>query len=260
MNAVNGFVAEARARMAAKPALHQDPSNLLEAMIAAADQADSGMDDEQVAGNVLTMLLAGEDTTANTLAWMIHLLWQNPQALQAATSEVRRVCGNASELTMEHMAQLDYVEACAHETMRLKPVAPQLPLQTLRDTVLGGVHLPEGTVVINLMRMDSVNDEHIADAKAFKPQRWLEGGDPGNAAASAKRISMPFGAGPRICPGRYLALLEMKMAMGTLLSNFDITSVGTAHGGEPTELMAFTMTPVGLQMRLRRRVDAGLAS
>ena len=253
MIAVNGFVAQARRRMADNPALHQTPDNLLEAMIAAADQPDSGMDDEQVAGNVLTMLLAGEDTTANTLAWMIYLLWQNPQALATATAEVRRVCGDATDLTIDHLAQLDFVEACAHETMRLKPVAPQLPLETLRDTVLGGVQLPRGTVVVNLMRMNSVSELHVAQAHAFVPQRWLESTEQGARAASTKRISMPFGAGPRICPGRYLALLEMKMAIATLLGRFDLVSVGTANGKEPAERMAFTMTPVGLQMRVRER-------
>jgi cytochrome P450 len=62
---------------------------------------------------------------------------------------------------------------------------------------------------------------------------------------------MPFGAGPRICPGRYLALLEMKMAMATLLGRFDILSVDTPHGGDARERLSFTMTPVGLRMRLQ---------
>ena len=65
---------------------------------------------------------------------------------------------------------------------------------------------------------------------------------------------MPFGAGPRVCPGRYLALLEMKMALAMLLAHFDIVAVDTPDGQAPREKLAFTMTPVGLKMRLRERV------
>lgn len=68
-----------------------------------------------------------------------------------------------------------------------------------------------------------------------------------------KRVSMPFGAGLRICPGRYLALLEMKMAMAVLLGNFDIESVTTPDGLEAREHLAFTMAPVGLRMKLKIR-------
>jgi cytochrome P450 len=64
---------------------------------------------------------------------------------------------------------------------------------------------------------------------------------------------MPFGAGPRICPGRYLALQEMKMVLLTLLQHFEIDFVGTEHGGEPAERLMFAMAPVGLRMRLRLR-------
>ena len=251
--AVDGFVAEARARLAADPALREHPRNLLEAMLAAADEPGSGIDDAQVAGNVLTMLLAGEDTTANTLAWAIHLLWKHPQALARATEEVRRCVPDPLAATMEQLAQLDYVEACAHETMRLKPVAPQLPLQALREATIADVRVPAGTVVISMLRRDSVSDAHVPHAARFEPERWLAGDGPGRAASSAKRISMPFGAGPRICPGRYLALLEMKMALAVLLGRFDIASVTTPDGAEPVERLAFTMTPVGLGMTLRRK-------
>ena len=253
MVSVDGFVSQARARMASQPALREHPANLLEAMIAAADQPDSGIDDSQVAGNVLTMLLAGEDTTANTLAWMIHLLWLNPDALAKATAEVGSVCGDARELTIEHMARLDYVEACAHETMRLKPVAPHIGFQTLRDTVVGDVQVPAGTMIISVMRHDSVSDDFVRNAAAFSPERWLDENNPALNATSAKRVSMPFGGGPRICPGRYLALLEMKMAMATLLGRFDIESLDTPDGKEAREHMALTMTPVGLRMRVACR-------
>jgi cytochrome P450 len=255
MAAVDGFVSQARLRMAAQPQLREHPENLLEAMIAAADQPDSGIDDSQVAGNVLTMLLAGEDTTANTLAWMIHLLWQNPDVMARAVAEVRSVCGDARELTIEHMGQLDYIEACANETMRLKPVAPHIGFQTLRDTQVGDVQVPAGTMIISVMRHDSVSDEFVANAAAFSPQRWLDDNNPTLNASSAKRVSMPFGGGPRICPGRYLALLEMKMAMATLLGRFDIERLDTPDGELPRENMALTMTPVGLRMQLRCRVS-----
>ena len=252
--AIAGFIAQARERLQADPSRQDNPPNLLEAMIVAADQAGSGVNDQDVADNVLTMLLAGEDTTANTLAWMIHLLWRHPAALKRAQDEVRQLADDPTTFTPESMARLDYIEACAHETMRLKPVAPFLPLQASRDTVVGDVRVPEGTLIWNVLRHDSVSDQHFDDAAAFRPERWLPEGQGANHNPShAKRVSMPFGAGPRVCPGRYLALLEMKMAMAVLLSRFDIASVDTPDGREAQEHMAFTMEPVGLTMRLRER-------
>jgi cytochrome P450 len=137
--------------------------------------------------------------------------------------------------------------------MRLKPVAPQMPLQALRDTTLGEVAVPKGMVVFGLLRRDSVSEAFVPRAAAFEPERWLVDGGPAQAAASARRTSMPFGAGPRICPGRYLALLEMKLAMAVLLGRFEVASVDTPDGGEAREHLSFTMTPVGLVMRLRER-------
>ncbi|MEJ8810465.1 cytochrome P450 [Variovorax ureilyticus] len=255
--AVDGFIAQGRKRLQENPALREHPSNLLEAMLVAADEPDSGMDDRQVAGNVLTMLLAGEDTTANTLAWMIHLLWQNPDALAKATAEARRVCADGQPPTIDQIGQLDYIEACAHESMRLKPVAPQNTMQALRDTTLGDVHIPAGMLVMAVMRRDAVSEAHVHDAARFSPERWLADDHPNQSASAAKRISMPFGAGPRICPGRYLALVEIKMAMAVLLSRFDILDVGTATGEEPRELLQLAMAPVGLKMRVREHGTSG---
>ena len=254
--AVDGFVAQARARMLADPTLRDKPANLLEAMLAAADQPGSGISDINVAGNVFGMLLAGEDTTANTLAWMIHLLWQNPLALARATEEVRRVLAGSSAITLDQMDKLDYVEACAHETMRLKPVAPVNSVQALRDTVVGDVQVHTGMLVMCLTRRDGVADAHVPQADQFLPERWLPGaaGTAAQMTAGARRTSMPFGAGPRICPGRYLALLEMKVAIATLLSHFDIARVSTPDDLPPVERLAFTMTPVGLRLRLRSRL------
>ena len=252
--AVDDFIAQARSRLAADPSLRANPKNLLEAMLVAADEPSSGISDRDVAGNVLTMLLAGEDTTANTLAWTIHLLWTHPAALARAADEVQRVCGDTPVPTLDQLARLEFVEACTNEAMRLKPVAPQTGLEALRDTTLGDVHIPQGMVVVGMMRRDATSERHVANAAAFDPDRWL--GDAAPAATSAKRLSMPFGAGPRICPGRYLALLEMKMALAVLLGHFELASVTTPDGRPPRELLQLAMAPVGLAMTLRERERA----
>ncbi len=259
--AVAGFVAQARNRLQADPARRSWPCNLLEAMLVAADEPSSGIDDEQVAGNVVGLLLAGEDTTANTLAWLIHLLWTHPSALARATDELRQRVPRGSLPTIEQLAQLDYLDACADEAMRLKPVAPQIALQAKRDTVVGDVRVPAGAVLIALLRTDSVDERRLPQAASFVPERWLTGADRrgvgvgvGVAPGSAlRRLAMPFGAGARICPGRYLALLEIKVAMAVLLGDFDIEGVGAADGRPVRERLSFTMAPTGLRMRLRPR-------
>ena len=249
--AVEDFIAQARDRMAANPKLRSHPTNLIEAMIAARDNPDSGLDDGDVAGNVLTMLLAGEDTTANTLAWMIYLLHRHPEALARAREEVLSK-GNSMPGRYEDVSALPFIEACINETMRLKPVAPIIVLQPTRDTVVTGIDVPKGTLIMCLMRAGATDERRFPDAQAFDPGRWLAGA----AANSPKRVSMPFGAGPRLCPGRYLAMLEMKMVSAMLLGGFDIERVSTPDGGEAREYLAFTMFPVGLRLKLRARAKA----
>ena len=250
------FVAQARQRLHNDPALRDKPGNLLEAMIVAADQPESALGDQQVVGNVLTMLLAGEDTTANTLAWLIYLLHRNPISLVKAKQEVLALAPVPGSYSMELMEQLVFLEACISETMRLKPVAPLMVLQALRDTAVGDVAVPKETLVMGVMRHDSVSERRFSNPLAFEPQRWLRDA-PQPVGAVAKRAAMPFGSGPRMCPGRYLALLEMKLAMAMLLARFDIEAVHTPDGGEAQERMAVTMNPVGLSMRLRQRRTHG---
>jgi cytochrome P450 len=247
-SAVKGFIAQARARMEANPKLREQPANLIEAMIAARDNPGSGLTDADVAGNVLTMLLAGEDTTANTLAWMIYLLYRHPDALRRARDEVLE----RDLEKYENLAALPFVDACINETMRLKPVAPIIILQPARDTVISGIEVPRGTLLMCLMRAGAIDEHRFPAAHAFDPGRWLSGA----AANSPKRVAMPFGAGPRLCPGRYLAMLEMKMVIAMLLCGFDIESVTTPDGREAQEHLAFTMHPVGLRLKLAARALA----
>jgi cytochrome P450 len=244
--AVEGFIAQARRRMEADPTLRENPTNLLEAMLAARDDPGSGLSDADVSGNVLTMLLAGEDTTANTLAWMIYLLHRHPEALRRARDEA------LSYQRYEEVSALPFVDACINETMRLKPVAPIIILQPARDTVVAGIEVPRSALLMCLMRAGATDERRFPDARAFDPARWLTG----TAAASPKRVSMPFGAGPRLCPGRYLAILEMKMVMAMLLANFEIEAVSTPDGREAREHLAFTMYPEDLRLTLREKARA----
>jgi cytochrome P450 len=260
--AVANFIALARGRMEADPSLRARPANLIEAMLAARDTEGSELNDADVAGNVLTMLLAGEDTTANTLAWMIYLLSHHPEAMRRARDEVHSVIyGQELPMQYEQLSALPYVEACAHETMRLKPVAPILMTEAIRGSVVADIEIPAGQLVMLLMRPAATDERHFQNAQAFDPARWLADAAPGRVASSAKRVAMPFGAGPRLCPGRYLAMHEMKMAIAMLLGGFEIESVGTADGGEPREHLSFTMAPTGLRMWLQPRTpDPNLRS
>jgi cytochrome P450 len=249
--AIQDFIAAARTRLE-DPARRAAPKNLLEAMIVAADDPQSGITPQEVHGNVLTMLLAGEDTTANSLAWTIWLLHGHPQCLAKARAEVDKLVGDPTTWTIDDFARLDYVEACASEAMRLRPVVPFMMLQALRETSVAGIRIPADTLIWGALRSDSLREEYFEDAATFRPERWL-GPNAAHGAASANRVAMPFGAGPRVCPGRHLAMLEIKMALSVLLGRFDIADVATRSGGEPLEALALTMSPEPLTMRLRRR-------
>jgi cytochrome P450 len=252
--AIRDFVAAARKRLE-DPARRAAPTNLLEAMIVAADDPQSGITPGEIHGNVLTMLLAGEDTTANTLAWAIWLLARHPECFARARGEVDAQVGDPAAWTIERFAALDYVEACANETLRLRPVVPFLMLQALRETNVAGIRIPADTLIWGALRADSLREQHFDEPERFKPERWLAETSP--SASSANRVAMPFGAGPRVCPGRHLAMLEIKMALAVLLARFEIESVVPVRTGassdEPREELAFTMSPEPLTLRLRRR-------
>ena len=125
-------------------------------------------------------------------------------------------------------------------------------LQALRETTVAGIRIPADTLIWGVMRSDSVREDYFPEPTSFRPERWLDP-EATHGAASANRIAMPFGAGPRVCPGRHLAMLEIKIALAVLLGRFEIENVATRSGGEPLEELSFTMSPEPLTMRLRRR-------
>jgi cytochrome P450 len=250
--AVRDFIHAAQQRMVADAALRERPNNLIEAMLAAHDAGGDHLSEEELLGNVLTVLLAGEDTTANTLCWAIHLLHKHPAEWDALVDEVDATLGDAAVPPSFDAARgFDRIEACVTEAMRLYPVAPVIFHQANHDQVLDGVEIPAGTGAVCLMRRAGVDPQLTGDATAFRPDRWDDAG--AETDKVVQKAAMPWGAGGRLCPGRYLALLEMKMVLATLARNFELVEVGTEGGGEPVERLGFTMFPVGLRMRLVRR-------
>ena len=243
------LIEQARARLQHDPALRESPSNLLEAMLAERDAPGTQLTDHDVSSNVITILLAGEDTTANTLAWLIYLVSREPAVMQQLAAEADRILGDALWADASiWLASHSYVAACAQETMRMKPVAPMLIFETLNETVIGDVSVPAGTGVLALMRCGPMHERHFENPTSFNPARWLTPRD-----AARERISMPFGAGPRICPGRNLALLEISLVTSMLFRNFQIQSLRTADGTEVQEHLSFTMGASKLLLTLTSR-------
>ncbi len=199
----------------------------------------------------MTMLLAGEDTTAYTLAWAVHHLCDTPASLKQLRREADRLLG-ASDVAgdIETAHKLVWAGAAANETMRLRPVAPFLLLEAKVDTVVGDLLVVAGTRVALLMRPATRYPKYFVEPQAFRPGRWLDeiGG------VHDESVHMPFGSGARICPGRSLALLEMKLLLSMLYKHFDVERVGDAEAVQ--EHFAFTMSPVNLKVRLRHRLSA----
>jgi cytochrome P450 len=252
--AVAGYIRAARERIERNPQLQQQPANLLEALISARDDVGGGLSEQDIVGNVLTVLLAGEDTTANTLSWTLHLLHTHRDAWDRLVHEVDAALGGQNDMPRQFdiARGLEPIEHCIQEAMRLKPVAPFLLFECNKDTVLDGVALRAGSTVICLARHGAIDEGTAPDAAQFRPQRWAAAADD-EADRSLMKASIPFGAGPRLCPGRYLAMLEMKMVLATIARNFELVDVCTDDGAPPAERLEFTMSPVGLRMRLRAR-------
>jgi len=249
---VNGFIADCRARMRDDPSLYESPNNFLEAIIAAQTaEAGTNFTDDEVFANVLTLLLAGEDTTANTIAWTAKHLIDFPAYFARARAEVDTVVAPDSGITEQsQLTQIPFTEACASETMRLKPVAPFFPMEANEDVELMGYHIPAGTLVIGLSRQVALSTENFGAPQRFAPERWLED-HPADTAPHNTQAFMPFGGGPRFCPGRNLALVEIKMVLAMLVRNFDIAF---SNPDEPVEeRLSFAMIPTHLHVKFSRR-------
>jgi len=249
-NSVNQFIESAREQLAENPTLQEHPENLLQALLAAQAEDDVEFSDLEIYGNVFTFLLAGEDTTANTIAWMTYFMAKYPEVQRVMQAEADAVLGDTATVTdYETMRDLRYIEAVAHETMRCKPVATFIALQALEDVTIDRLQIPAGTPVTVLLRPKGMEEGEFSQAAEFKPERWLDYA-PGKNPQHHKSFA-PFGGGPRLCPGRSLALLEIKMALSMICRHFDVVRTQPIKNIE--ERFVFTMMPQELMISLRPR-------
>jgi cytochrome P450 len=251
--AVLAFMEETRKRIAAKPELRESPENFLEGMIAA-QETDGTYSDEEIYGNAFTLLLAGEDTTSHSMAWTIWSMACRPEIQARWAEEASEVLGEQPYATeYDTVAGFRYGEGVLRESMRLTPVVPISGVEPLADTEVAGIQIPAGTRLFLLHRYAGLQGVERADE--FRPERWL---DDDELEAPDQKSFLTFGAGPRFCPGRNLAFLEAKTALGMIARNFEIELDPSA--GPVTELLGFTMSPQGLCVRLRERTPALAAS
>jgi cytochrome P450 len=219
-------------------------------MLALKDEPDSGVSDNDVYANLLTLLLVGEDTTAYSLAWTMHIL-AGDQGLQSRLHQAAlSALGDARvPATFAETAKLGLFEGTVFEAMRMRSVSPLIFLEANENVELAGIEVPKGTPVFLLTRPATLDDDNYRDAKAFKPERWGVGPGENIGDGHNTKAFLHFGAGPRFCPGRYLAMLEMKVVLATLSRNFSIEH--TEDPGCTHEIFAFTMMPSRLRLHLR---------
>ncbi len=243
---LSGLVSGGRQRLALNPERAQRPENFLEAMLSARDDSGQPFSEQVIFGNLMTMLLAGEDTTAYTLAWAVHELCDSPNSVAGLRREAD-AAGEGLPDDASSAERLVFAGAVANETMRLRPIAPVLIAQAKAETVIGDLLVPAGTRVALLTRKAARDARHFSEPHVFKPERWLAD----HRGVHDTSAHIPFGSGPRLCPGRSLAQLEMKLVLSMLYREFAVERVGDA--ASVREALAFTMAPAGLKVRLQAR-------
>ncbi len=247
---VDKLVAAARARLRAEPERRENPGCFLEALLLARDADDSDFSESEVFANCLTALLAGEDTTANTLAWVMHYLCMHPDVFHEVRAEADRLMPHHKVPDASQFPPwLEASDAVINETLRLRPVAPYYLMTACRDTVLGKVRVPANTDVMLLARSAADSAPCSHPPPLFSPFSSKENENP----SPGKAATLPFGFGPRMCPGRNLALAEMRSVLLMIARNFDLQAVTDA--GPVCEKLSFTLAPENLRIRLAVRAD-----
>jgi cytochrome P450 len=226
--------------------------DLLSVLLAAVDE-DSGapMSDRQLRDEMMTLFLAGHETTASALTWTWYLLARHPDVEATLLQELQRVL-QGRDPAVADLATLPYTEMVVREALRLYPPAPGFAREPIEDVTIGGYDVPKGSLVtVNTYALQR-DARFFVDPERFDPERFA----PGWEERIPRYAYLPFGGGPRVCIGNGFAMMEARLILATVAQRYKL-SLEPLQEIVPVQLV--TVRPSGpVRMRLTRREPAHL--
>ena len=203
-----------------------------------------GMSDDLIRDQILTMLIAGHDTSTALLAWSLHLLGQHPEVMAKVVAEVDEVIGQ-EDLMEAHMSRLPYLDSFIKETLRLYPPIHAGNRMVAEDTAVSGYELKAGTRVMASIYLSHRDVRYWEAPDQFRPERFSR-----EAKKPPPFTYVPFGGGARACIGAAFAQIEAKVVLARILQKFELHDVGR----KVKPYMGATLEPrPGVFLRIERR-------
>lgn len=221
--------------------------DLLQMLLDAVDPEDPSvrLSSSEIRDELVTFLLAGHETTSNTLAWALYLLSQAPDVERELVREIDDVLGGAPP-TAENVGRLEYTERVVKEAMRMYPPAYVLARRAGRDATIGPWEVPRGSEVVVWTYFTHHDPRYYPEPDVFRPARFT----PEEEARRPKQAYLPFGAGPRACIGRSFAMVEATAVLACL---YQRRSFGYESPRPPKPAPRITLSPAGgIQMRVEK--------
>lgn len=201
--------------IAERRASGSDEGDLLSMLLQAKDDDGSRMSDAQLRDEMMTLFLAGHETTALALSWSWYLLASHPEAEKKFHAELAEVLGGRTP-DVSDLPKLTYTDMIAKEAMRLYPPAYAVGREAIEETELGGFPVPKGTQVFAFQWTTHRDPRYFDEPAAFKPERWTNE----MSERLPKYAYFPFGGGPRQCIGNYFAMMEIVLLLATIGQRF----------------------------------------
>lgn len=225
----------------------EDTGDLLSLLVFSRDEeTGEGMDDRQIRDELMTIFLAGHETTANALAWTWYLLAQNPEEEARLVEEVDTVLGGRPAV-FDDLKNLTCIPLALHEGLRLYPPAWMFARHAVEDDVVGGFTIPKGEMLMFSPYVTHRLPQHWEDPERFDPGRFTSE----RSENRHKFAYFPFGGGPRLCLGNNFALIEAQLVMARMLQRFRLR-LEPGVEVRPTPIATLQPRP-GVPMRLVRR-------